>query len=105
MNKTKTGAPESAPANSETRDKDTKLFQFQQTQIAFFAQPQTMMQIARQVGIDRANVCWYVRELRKVGAIWLIRKGTCPITGHNKVQYLTTNPQFVENKPKQLTLF
>ena len=103
---TKKEAPcEGATVNSETQGKDTIYYQFQQTQVAFFAQPQTMMQIARQIGIDRANVCWYVRELRKACAIWLIRKGKCPITKCNGVGFWTTNPKYADNLPVQLSLF
>ena len=94
-----------ATVSLESQRKDTHFDQLKQTQIAFFAQPQTMMQIARQVGIDRANVCWYVRDLRKAGAIWLIRKGICPITRADGVGFWSTNPKFAESLPKQLELF
>jgi len=89
----------------EIQRKDTKLYQFQQTQVAFFSEPKTMMQAAKQVGIDRANVCWYVRDLRKEAAIWLIRKGICPITRADSVGFYSTNPKYAENLPKQLSLF
>ena len=102
---TKKGTPEGAPVSFETQHKDTKLYQFQQTQVAFFSSPATMMQVAKAIGIDRANVCWYVRDLRKVGAIWLIRKGTCPVTRWDGVGFWTTNPKYAEGLPKQLTLF
>jgi len=96
---------EAAEAATETQHKDTKLYQFQQTQVAFFSLPATMMQVAKAVGIDRANVCWYVRELRNAGAIWLIRKGTCPITRWDGVGFYSTNPKYAEGLPQQLKLF
>ena len=105
MNTKKTGAPESAPVSLEHQRKDTKLYQLQQTQVAFFSEPKTMKQVSEQVGIDRANVCWYVRDFRMAGAIWLIRKGICPITRADGVGFWTTNPKYAEGLPKQLTLF
>ena len=101
--KTKKEAPEGAA--TETRGKDTNYFQFQQTQIAFFSQPVTMMQAAKSVGIDRANVCRYVATLRKEGAIWLIRKGICPVTRWTGVGFYSTNPEYAKNQPQQLKLF
>ena len=92
-------------ATIETRGKDTHYFQFQQTQAAFFSQPQTMKQVACTTGIDRSNICRYVASLRKESTIWLIRKGICPITRHPGVGFYSTNPKFVENQPQQLNLF
>jgi len=91
---------------SETQCKGTNYFaQLQKTQIEFFTSPKTMMQVAKSIGIDRANICWFVRDLRKSSAIWLVRKGTCPITRYPAVGFYTTNSKFVETQPKQLTLF
>ena len=90
---------------TEKQRKDNHYFQFQQTQIAFFSEPKTMMQAARQINIDRGNVCWYIRDLRKANAIWITNVGRCPITKHNHVKFWSTNPKYAENLPKQLTLF
>ena len=89
----------------ETQSKDTKLYQLQQIQIAFFSHPKTMMQASRQVGIDRANTCRYVAEMRKAEAIWPIRKGICPITKHSGVVFYSTNSKYAENLPQQAKLF
>ena len=106
MNTKKTSEPEGSPEISlESQDKDRHFRQLQQTQIAFFSQPITMMQAAKKVGVDRANVCRYVDVMRKAGAIWIIRKGTCPITRDRRVQFLSTNPKYAEGQPKQLELF
>lgn len=97
-----------SPAGKQGQEelhKDKKLDQLKQTQLAFYAEPVTMMEVARNVGIDRANVCWYVRDLRKAGVIWLIRKGICPVTRWPGVGFWTTNPKFTEGQPKQLSLF
>ena len=88
------------------QDKGTNYFaQLQKTQMEFFSSPKTMMQVAKSIGIDRANICWFVRDLRKAGAIWLVRKGPCPITRYPTVGFYTTNSKIVETQPKQLTLF
>ena len=100
---TKKEAPEGATI--ETQRKDTYSDQFSKTQIAFFVKPSTMMEVARQIGCDRANVCWYLRDLRKAGRVWITRIGMCPVTRHRRVQFWTTNPKYVENLPKQLELF
>ena len=92
-------------ATNETSRKDTKLYQLQQTQIAFFSQPITMMQAARQVNTDRANTCRYVATMRKENAIWLVRRGVCPVTRADNVGFYTTNPAFAESLPQQLKLF
>jgi hypothetical protein len=98
-------ATEVAPKSLKLQCKDKHFDQLKQTQIAFFSSPATMMQVARQIGCDRANVCWYVRELRKAGAIWLVRKGRCPVTGWPYVGYWTTDPRLSPKLPVQLSLF
>ena len=90
---------------NDFRDKDNHYFQFQRTQIEFFRTPATMMQIAKTVGCDRANICWFVRDLRRADAIWVTRIGICPVTRHSRVKFWTTNPKFVESQPQQPKLF
>jgi len=92
-------------ATSETQHKDTEFSQIQICQLGFFAEPKTMMQIDRQTGIRRENVCRYVRTMKQANAIWIVRIGRCPITRHSHVKFWTTNPKFAESLPKQLTLF
>ena len=94
-------APEGAP----TQGKDKYLNQLKQTQIAFYREPVTMKQVTVTTGIVREHICRYVKTLKKANAIWLIRIGKCPITGHPRVQFLTTDPKYAANLPKQLSLF
>ena len=103
----KKDAPESTPLISlkQEQHKDTHLDQFNQTKAAFFSTPRTMMEVARMVGIDRANVCWYVRNLRKANGIYLIRKGDCPETHWPGVGFYSTDPKYAAKQPKQLSLF
>ena len=58
---------------------------------AFYSQSLTMLQVARKTGIERANICRRIAELRKQKRIILVRKGFCPITQHRSGFY-TTNP-------------
>ncbi len=67
-----------------------------------FKRPCTMKELSVRLGIDRANICWYVREMRKLGLIAVIKKVWCSITKHKANQY-TTNPALMP-KP-QPTLF
>lgn len=69
----------------------------------FFKQPQTMKQVSVKTGIDRANICWYCRDLRKTERIASVKKGICPITKHPAI-YWTTNPAFFPSN-NQLNLF
>ncbi len=70
---------------------------------AFRKSPATMLMIARQTGIERANICRYVAEMRKADRIFLVRKGLCPITRHT-ANFLTTNEAFRQSI-KDWTLF
>jgi len=103
--KTKTGTPEGAPVFSESQGKDTEFNQLCKTQIAFFDKPVTMMMAERLSGVRREGICRYVRTMREANAIWIAYVGKCPITGHGKVQFLTTNPTYFEGLPQQLKLF
>lgn len=62
----------------------------------------TMLQVARELGIERANVCRHVGGMKKAGTIYVVRTGQCPIT-RMKAQILSTHPY---NKPShQAELF
>lgn len=51
----------------------------------------TMLQVARELRVERANVCWAVHDLREEGRIHLVRRGNCPIS-KSRAGYYTTNP-------------
>ena len=72
--------------------KDNNINQLQRVYSTLFARPMTMYEVALITGIERANVCRYVAELRKCNNIAVVRLGICPITRHDRVQFLTTNP-------------
>ncbi|WP_041341572.1 hypothetical protein [Runella slithyformis] len=69
-----------------------RIDQFNQTFKVFEAEPLTMLQAARVLKIERANICRYVSKLRKAGKIAVIKKGLCPIT-HHEAGFLTTDPK------------
>ena len=74
--------------------KDNNINQLQRVYSTLFARPMTMYEVALITGIERANVCRYVAELRKCNNIAVVRLGICPITKYSRVQFLTTNPAF-----------
>ena len=84
-------------------NKDTKINQLQKVYSTLFVRPMTMLEVAQLTGIERANVCRYVAELRKQNSVEVVRFGICPITKHSRVQFLTTNPELFPQK-KQLDI-
>lgn len=56
-----------------------------------FQEPKTMLQVSFETGIDRANICWEVHELRENDSIRRIKRGCCPISGA-RASFYTTNP-------------
>lgn len=55
----------------------------------------TMKQAAEYTGIDRANICWEVAELREAGRIWPCGRALCPITKHRATFYSTNAEIFM----------
>jgi DNA invertase Pin-like site-specific DNA recombinase len=76
--------------------------QFKATYQGFFKQPQTMKELSIATGIDRSNVCRYIREMRKANTIAVYKKGYCSITKH-LANYYTTDPSLFP-KSNQLKL-
>jgi len=69
-----------------------------------FKVPGSMLEIACRTGIERANICWYVRSLRKRNRIQLIEKGYCSITKQLVGIYSTDEALFCSDD-SQLKLF
>jgi hypothetical protein len=97
-----TNTPKVSLRKGQIKDKHY-LDQFQKVFNEYYKQPFTMKMVSVQCNIDRANICWYNRDLRRLERIKAVRKGICPIT-HRKATYWTTNPDFFP-KPSQLNLF
>lgn len=49
---------------------------------SFSERPKTMLQVATETNILRANICRYVAEWKKENSIELIKFGICPISKH-----------------------
>ncbi len=77
--------------------------QFQIVFNGFLKSPCTMKELSIITGIDRANICRYVRILRLAGKIAIYKKVYCSITKHKANSY-TTNPELMPVS-KQLKLF
>jgi hypothetical protein len=94
------------PVNSlEHQIKDKHFYtQLQKTFECFLDCPKTMLMCAKETGIERANVCRYVRTMRNNGMIWLVKKGFCDISKHH-AGYYTTNQALIPKVPQQLNLF
>lgn len=70
-----------------------------------FKEPKTRMQVARELGIDRGNICWLVDDLFESGNIAVVKVDRCPITNY-KAQFLTTDSDLIkEQRQKEPTLF
>jgi hypothetical protein len=77
--------------------------QFHNVFKGFFEQPQSMKMLSTKLNIDRANICWYCRDLRHNNKIGIAKKGLCKIT-KRVVNFYTTNPELFP-KSNQLTMF
>jgi len=56
---------------------------------AFSKYPKTMLQVSKETGIYRANICRYISGFKKRNTIKLIRFGICPISKHRAGFYYT----------------
>lgn len=85
-----------------TKDKQIQA-QMKKVFAALYRQPKTMLMVADETGILRANICRYVARWRKSKCIDVIKVGKCKITRY-KANYYTTNPKLFP-KAKQLKMF
>ena len=56
---------------------------------SFHQGPKTMLQVARQTSIERANICRYVSHLKDRGMIFPLRRGICPVSKCRATFYTT----------------
>lgn len=91
-----------SPCKIQQKDREIPN-QFQQVYELLLSVPATRKEVSVILGIDRANVCRYVKTLRDSVNIWVVKKRLCKITKH-RAEELTCDPQF---KPadNQLKLF
>jgi hypothetical protein len=70
----------------------TKKIQTKRTFEAFKEQPKTMLEVAKETGILRGNICRYVAHFRKHRKIVEVKQGACPIS-HHKAKFYSTDPK------------
>ena len=56
---------------------------------SFSERPKTMLQVATETNILRANLCRYIAKWKKQNSIELVKFGICPITKHRAGFYYT----------------
>jgi hypothetical protein len=83
------------------KDKRTELNRVKQF---LFKHTATMKQVFAATGIIRENVCRRIADLRKTNQVCKVKIAKCPITGHGRVGFYTTNPELFTESP-QLGLF
>jgi len=62
----------------------------------FFKCPQSMKMLAVKLNIDRANICWFVRQFRLSNRVGVAKKSKCAIT-KRIVNFYTTDPLLYAN--------
>ena len=71
---------------NEYRNQKNKVYQ------ALFHEPMTMLEVANQLNIFRANICRYVDEFEQKGLVVCTRKRRCTISGFAFVGEYTADP-------------
>jgi hypothetical protein len=56
---------------------------------AFQKRPATMLMVAKETGIERANICRWIADRRETNGIRLVRFGLCEISKHRAGFYTT----------------
>ena len=91
-----------APQAKVFSDKDNYKSQYSKV-LEAFSTPKTMLMVARETGIERANICRYVQRAVEIGVLFFVSYSLCAITLH-KAGFYTTDKSLV-HKPMQLELF
>ena len=71
--------------------------------LSAFSTPKTMLMVARETGIERANICRYVQRAVEIGVLFFVAYNLCAITLH-VAGYYTTDKSLIR-RPMQLELF
>lgn len=91
-----------APQAKVFSDKDSYKSQYNKV-LEAFSTPKTMLMVAKETGIERANICRYVDIAVKLGTLFLVSYNLCAITLH-VAGYYTTDKSLIR-RPIQLELF
>jgi len=76
--------------------------QYQIVRTSFGKSPKTMLMVAVETGILRANICRFVGMMKAEEIIQEIKKGYCPYTKHIAGFYSTDSTLFGKNNDPQL---
>lgn len=76
--------------------------QMKRVYLALFKEPKTMLMVADETGVLRANICRYIAKWRKSKCIDVVKVAICPISKH-RAGFYTTNPDLFK-KSKQLKM-
>lgn len=91
-----------APQAKVFSDKDNYKSQYDKV-LSAFSTPKTMLMVARETGIERANICRYVQRAVEIGVLFFVAYNLCAITLH-VAGYYTTDKSLIR-RPIQLELF
>ena len=105
-------APEAARNNAEfapneMQHKDSDNQSHHQEILVFLSlreRPKTMLQVSKELGIYRANICRYVDNFRKANKVQVHHIGICPISKFRS-GFLTTDKTLFRGDSEQLSLF
>lgn len=94
-------------ATDEMLYKDSDNQSHYQEKLVFISlreQPKTMLQVSKELGIYRANICRYVHNFRKANKVQVHHIGICPISKF-RAGFLTTDKTLFRGDSEQLSLF
>lgn len=81
-------------------------FQNQKVRVyeALKIEPMTMLEVANYTNVRRANICWYIDEMKESGLVAMTGLRKCTISGYPYVGEYTSNPDLFP-EDNQLKLF
>lgn len=98
-------AAEAARYLSIGKDSDSQyLIQERRVFFSLKERPKTMLMVAKETGIERASVCWFIRGFRKADKVQVHHVSLCPISKH-RAGFYTTDSNLFRSIGQQLTLF
>jgi hypothetical protein len=77
--------------------------QIKRVHASFWERPKTMLEVAKELGIERANICWFCKSFREGGNLYPVKMKVCSISKHWATA-LSTNPEY-KPEDNQLKLF
>ena len=66
--------------------------------------PATMLMLAKQTNIERANICRYINTMKENNDVAIVKRHFCKVTNY-LAAYYTTDKNLFPKQPVQLKLF